>query len=265
MTNTWARTQDRKRTLIAAGTTAALYCLGFLLLLLIGLLLPSKPNTAEGPLVVDLGLPGCDGFRFPSVFPTRPCAPPARCRPRQHPRLPASSGYRALRSAPSRRARPESRGAGAESRALPRSWRPPKRERAPDPERIPGEAALPWRSAAAEFARIQLYAGQSLAGFGHGQSGRRRSRRGGGHRFRHFCRGIKEMGNELDTTFVAASGTFGRNLYAPILPFICLSPAQVDDSIYRAIPADSGGYYSADKRAQGGVRAFSRNRVRSGC
>lgn len=63
-----------------------------------------------------------------------------------------------------------------------------------------------------------------------------------------------EMGNELDTTFVAASGTVGRNLYVPIYLYMPL-PAQVDDSIYRAIPADSGGYYSAAARKEA-FRAF---------
>jgi hypothetical protein len=63
-----------------------------------------------------------------------------------------------------------------------------------------------------------------------------------------------EMGNELDTTFVAASGTVGRNLYVPIYLYMPL-PNEIPDSIYQAIPADTGGYYSAAARKEA-FRAF---------
>lgn len=245
MTKAWARAQDRKRSLIAAGATVALYGLGFLVLLLVGLLVPSSPTTAEGPLVVDLGLPPGSMASIPLGLPNAPLRPAG-----QAPSPPAPPPSSVSRTAPS--APPVSSGpppapsgkAGVSAVAAPSGERGSV---LPTPKETGGGGT---GSSAAQPPSSRVFSstpGAPSAGVAAGAPGGSGPGIAGGTGTVTF-RGMEE-GNEADTTFVAASGTVGRNLYVPIYLYMPL-PKQIPGSIYSSIPADSGGYYSAAMRKE---------------
>lgn len=252
MTNAWARAQDRKRSLIAAGATVALYVLGFLVLFVASLLLPSSPKSAEGPLVVDLGLPpgsvGSIPLGLPNatsrpalLAPSPPAPPPSRLSPNQAP--PVSSGPPPA---------PASSGKiGPAAVSAPRS---PTGSLPPSPQQggsngTGSQAAQPPSSTV--FSSSSGAPSQGIAAAAPGGSSPGIAGGTGSVTYRGL-----EMGNEADTTFIAASGTVGRNLYVPIYLYMPL-PKRIPDSIYQAIPADTGGYYSAAMRKEA-FRAFYR-------
>jgi len=256
--NDWARTQDRRRALIAAGTTVALYCLVFLAIVLVGLLVPSTLSVAQGPLVVDLGLPeGASSSVLLGVAaaPERPAgqppSPPAAATPSS---VAASTLQAAAASAAPPPSAPAKNGASAVSAPpMPGGTSAGGAPRTPPSSGAASSAAPAASSQAAPpppgSRTFSSSSGTSTQGSAAGSSKSVGSPAGivGGTGSVTF-RG-SEMGNALDTTFVAAAGTVGRNLYVPIWLYMPL-PSRIDDSTYQAIPADAGGFYTASARKE---------------
>ncbi|HTX73105.1 MAG TPA: hypothetical protein VMC79_09795 [Rectinemataceae bacterium] len=233
----WVRAQDRRRSLIAVGATVALYVLGFLVVVIVGLLVPSHEANAQGPLVVDLGLPEGSVSSLPLGVPNAPerpiglaPTPPAQAQPSTQPAAQPSAAASSAPPAATSSSRPGTASVGAPPAPGGTAPRSPSTVATGAPPTASQSPAATTRSfSSSPGSSVQGSTPGLVVGTG-----------------TVTFRG-SEMGNLLDTTFVAASGKIGRNLYVPIWLYMPL-PHQVSDAIYQAIPADAGGYYTASAR-----------------
>jgi outer membrane biosynthesis protein TonB len=274
------RVQDRKRNLAAAGATACLYALAFLVVLLVASLTPASLASVPGTVIVDLGGPSGPPGEIPQGLasaPDRPLDAPSGAAP-----LPAASPSKAD-NASTKASIPEP---PAKAPALPPALpavKAPVKTAPPAPasaKTIPVQSAAAQKAAAAKEAAAQAVQARTAqeeaairaaaataaeqAGppktrtFGSSSSSNSASATGsapvvpggtgsapgvpGGTGTVTF-RG-SEMGNSLVTTFGASSGKVGRNLYEPIWMYMPL-PKTIGESIYRNIGAKGtfGSYY----------------------
>jgi outer membrane biosynthesis protein TonB len=266
MTNPWIRAQDRKRSLVAAASTACIYILAFLAAWLIGLLAPMSLASVPGTVIVDLGgmegPPGQVPLGLPNA-PERPVGEPAGAAP------PPEAGSEPPPATTLAKA-PQTAGATsaaipepvAKPKAKPAKAVPPKSE-AKAPKTAPAKDAVMAEKEAAAQAAAQATADARAAeeaaaeraaeataqaaagpaktkkfgsGSGSGKAGAPVSSSGsgsapgveGGTGTATF-RGV-EKGNRYTSTFGASTGPVGQNMYEPIWMYMPL-PLRIDSSI----------------------------------
>jgi len=276
VTTPWRRAQDRKRTLVAAASTAGIYFLAFVVIWAAGLLTSNHLSDRAGTILVDLG--GTDGAwgDIPLGLPNAPDRPadaeagaaPLPAQATEEPPPPPSEEPAAKASIPApapakaaavpKAATP----APVAPKAAPPKTAPQSAKTIPDaaaPDAAPGptaeelaaakayEEALAKANAAASAAAAARSSGSATTTkkFGTGTAGSPVASAGGtgstpgvaGGTGTATYKGV-EMGNALSTTFGASQGTVGRNLYVPIYYYMPL-PEQVSDSIYQKIGTKS--------------------------
>ena len=236
MTSAWVREQDRKRSLVAAASTACLYAIIFLAAWLLGLISPVSLASVPSTVLVDLGNSEGPAGQVPlglAGAPERPNNAPLGAAP-----LPAAgSGGKAAESAVLPKA--------ASANAIPEKSAASAAAAAEAQERAAAEdaavrAAAATAQASAAPAKTKTFGSSSGAETGTGGAPVTGNGTGsepgvaGGTGTVTF-RG-SEMGNALTTTFGASSGQVGRNIYVPIYLYMPL-PQIVPDSIYHNVAA----------------------------
>jgi hypothetical protein len=243
MTSAWIRTQDRKRNLIAAASTACVYALAFLSAWAFGLIVPTSLASTPSTIVVDLGGATGEGA-VPLGLENAPDRP-ANGAPLGAAPLPAAGSSTASIPAQSQ-ANATVASVGSASAAASKSV---------SAKTVPAKDAVALAAeqerAAQEAAAVQAAAATAAAAsgppktrtFGSNPSGAPVATTNGSG----FSPGVEggmgtvtfrgsEMGNALATTFGASSGQVGRNIYVPVYLYMPL-PSRIDDSIYRNIQA----------------------------
>jgi outer membrane biosynthesis protein TonB len=167
MTNPWIRAQDRKRSLVAAASTACIYIIAFLAAWLIGMLAPMSLASVPGTVIVDLGgmegPPGQVPLGLPNA-PERPAGEPAGAAPPPEAGSeppPAPELAKAPQTAGATSAAiPEPARAAAKPKAKPAKAVPPKSDAkaAAQAKTIPEKDAAKAREEAAEAAAAQAAA-----------------------------------------------------------------------------------------------------------
>jgi hypothetical protein len=261
MTSAWVRAQDRKRSLVAAASTACLYAIIFLAACLLGLIAPVSLASVPSTVIVDLGNGEGPAGQVPlglAGAPDRPEDSPPGAAP-----LPAAgSGGKAVESAALPEAAPLK--ASPNSSSVKSVKAPPAKASANTiPEKSAkavqeeaAAAAAAQERAAAEDAAVRAAVATAQAsaapaktktfgasaGSGTGSGGAPVTGNGTGSEpgvaggtGSYTFRGA-EMGNALTYTFGGSSGQVGRNIYVPIYLYMPL-PLRLSDSIYRNIAA----------------------------
>lgn len=228
MNANWMKAQDRKRNLVAAGSTACLYALAFAAVLIVGHFSPQSLASISDTVTVDLGAgpAGATPRGLPNAA-ERPAGSPPGTAPLPAPATsvgtPAPAPSATPSAAPSAAVQATDTQAEAALRAAAATAAAP-----PGPPQtrtfgsVPATATAPATGSSAAGAPV-------TSGFSGSQSGV-----SGGTGTVTF-RG-SEMGSTLATTFGASSGQVGRNIYVPIYLYMPL-PSKVSAAIYRNIQA----------------------------
>jgi hypothetical protein len=267
----WVKSQDRKRNLLAAGSTACVYIIAFLGAWLVGMIAPTTLASVPGMILVDLG--GSEGppGAIPQGLenaPDRPTGAPPGAAPLAAPAPVSGSAASASSVAALPEAAPKSATAKVAASKTPtakaqiaksvsgkasseaKSAAETAKEAADAQAAAVADAAAQERVAQEESALRAAAATAAASGppktktFGSSSSGR-----GGGAPVTSSGSGSSpgvaggtgsvtfrgsEMGNSLSTTFGASSGSAGRNIYVPIYLYMPL-PSRIDAATYRNI------------------------------
>ncbi len=275
MTTPWRRAQDRKRTLVAAASTAGIYVLAFVAIWAAGLLTGNRLSDRAGTIIVDLG--GTDGAwgdiplglpnapdrpadaeagaaPLPAQATEEPPPPPAE-EPAAKDAIPAPAPAKVAAipkaAAPKPAAKTTQKTAPQSKKTIPEESTPEDSEPGPTADELAAQKAYEEAVAKADALARAASASRSSGSatttkkFGTGTAGSPVASGGGtgstpgvaGGTGTATFKGI-EMGNALSTTFGASQGTVGRNLYVPIYYYMPL-PDRVSDSVYQRIGTKS--------------------------
>ena len=261
MTSAWVRAQDRKRSFVAAASTACLYAVIFLAAWLIGLIAPVSLASVPSTVIVDLGNGEGPAGQVPLGLAGAPDRPKASSLVGAAPLPAAGSGGKAAESATLPEATPLK--ASPNSSTATAALLSPVKAVLPKTNAIPEKSAAAVAAAAeaqertaAEDAAVRAAAATaqasavpaktktfgSSAGSGAGSGGAPVTGNGTGSEpgvaggTGSYTFSGAEMGNALTYTFGGSSGVVGRNIYVPIYLYMPL-PLRLSDSIYRNIIA----------------------------